>query len=77
MLNKIYYQDNIKEITDKLKYRKEEINVDVTKAVEKILKDIKEKGDVALKEYVEKFDGYKIKNMNEIIVSKEEIEKSA
>ena len=75
MLKKIFYQNNIKEITDKLNCRKEEINIDVLKTVENILKNIKENGDKALKEYVEKFDGYKIKDMQDIIVSEEEIEK--
>ena len=49
MLKKIFYQNNIKEITDKLNCRKEEINIDVLKTVENILKNIKEYCDKALK----------------------------
>lgn len=77
MLNKIYYKGNLNEITKKLKGRKEEINNDVTEAVENILKDIKTNGDSALKKYCKKFDGFEIQNMSDIIVSNEEIEAGA
>lgn len=74
MLRKINYNQNLDEITKKLNSRKEEINKDVTTAVEKILNDVKLKGDEALIKYAEKFDGYKIKNIKDIIVSEKELE---
>ncbi len=77
MLNKIYYEGNPKEIINKLNSRKEEISQDVTSAVEEILKDVKENGDSAVIKYAEKFDGFKIKNTKDMIVSKEEIEQGA
>ena len=77
MLNKIYYEGNPKEIINKLNSRKEEISQDVTTAVEEILKDVKENGDSAVIKYAEKFDGFKIKDTKDMIVSKEEIEQGA
>ena len=77
MLNKIYYEGNPKEIINKLNSRKEEISKDVTSAVEEILKDVKENGDSAIIKYTEKFDGFKIDNAKDMIVSKKEIEDGA
>ena len=77
MLEKIYYKKNTDEILNKLKGKKEEINTDVNLAVEEILKDIKENGNKALIKYAEKFDGFKIKSMDDIIVSEDEIEAGA
>lgn len=77
MLSKMYYNGNLKEITDKLNSRKDGINKDVNEIVEEILKDVKENGDEALIKYAEKFDGFRVRNIKDIIVSKEEIENGA
>ena len=74
MLNRMNYNENLKEITNMLNRRKESINKDVTDKVVEILEDIKENGDVAVRKYVEKFDGYKIARMEDIVVSKSEID---
>lgn len=77
MLEKIYYNKNINDILRKLKGRKEEISTDVNDIVEEIIKDVKQNGDKALIKYAEKFDGFKIKSIEDMIVSKEEIEAGA
>ena len=77
MLKKIYYKGDLIEITQKLKSRKEEISKDVIKTVEEILKDVKLNGDDALKKYTEKFDGFKVENIEDIIVSEKELEEGA
>jgi len=77
MLNKIYYQNNLKEITEKLSGRKDEMNQDVMETVENILKDIRKNGDNALKKYCQKLDGFEIQSMDDIIVTKKEIEDGA
>ena len=77
MLEKIYYKGNLNEVLNKLKRRKESINKDVNETVEEILKNIREQGDKALREYTERFDGFKINSVKDMIVSKEEIEKGA
>ena len=77
MLNKLYYKGNLKEITDKLNSRKEDISKDVTVAVEEILKDVKENGDNALIKYAKKFDGFIIENKEDMIVLDKEIEEGA
>lgn len=74
MLEKIYYNKNANAILKKLKGRKEKISTDVNDIVEEIIKDVKQNGDTALIKYVEKFDGFKIKSVEDMIVSKEEIE---
>lgn len=74
MLEKIFYNGDIKKITEILNGRKVNINRDVTSVVTDILNDIKENGDKALIKYTEKFDGFKIKNLKDIIVTKEEID---
>lgn len=76
MLKKFDYDGNLYELTKKLKRSKEDINKDVNETVEQILKDIKENGDKALIKYTEQFDGFKIKNLEDIIATKEEIEKA-
>ena len=48
MLRTINYNGNLNEIMKKLNSRKEEINKDVTTAVEEILNDVKINGDDAL-----------------------------
>lgn len=74
MLKKINYKQNLNEIMKKLNSRKEEINKDITRIVEEILNDVKLNGDEALIKYAEKFDGFKIKNIKDMIVSEEELE---
>lgn len=74
MLNKIYYEGNLELIIKKLNSRKENIGKQVTETVKEILEDVKQNGDKAVIKYAEKFDGFKINNINEIIVAKEEIE---
>jgi len=74
MLKKINYKGYLKEIIDVLNGRKDIINRDVTYVVEEILKDIKECGDTAVRKYLEKFDGFKVNKMADIVVSKKEID---
>ena len=74
MLKKINYKQNLNEIMKKLNSRKEEINKDITRIVEEILNDVKLNGDEAVIKYAEKFDGFKIKNIKDMIVSEEELE---
>ena len=76
MLDKNFYSGNIKSITMKLKNRKENTNKEVENIVSVILNDIKEKGDEALIKYCEKFDGFRIKNIDDIIATNEEIEEA-
>ena len=77
MLRKIKYNGNLNEIINNLDSRKQEINKDVINSVEEILNNIKLYGDDALIKYAEKFDGFKINNMQDIIVTEEEIEEGA
>jgi histidinol dehydrogenase len=77
MLNKIYYEGNSDILANKLSGRKEEVNKEVVDTVEKILEDIKVNGDKALIKYVNQFDGFKVNGINELIVTKEEIEEGA
>lgn len=77
MLKKIYYENNLDIIMNNLNGRKESINKEVNESVESILADVKKEGDMALIKYAEKFDGFKINNIDDIIVSKEEIEQGA
>ena len=74
MLNKIFYNNNLKEIINNLNNRKEEVNKDVTKTVEEILKDIKQNGDKAVIKYAKQFDGFSIDKMQNIKVTEEEIQ---
>ena len=74
MLRKIIYKNDSKVIVQKLNSRKEDINKDVTKAVDEILKDIKENGDKAVIKYAKQFDGFEIKKMEDIKVTKKEID---
>ena len=74
MLKEVYYEGNLNSIINNLNGRKESINKEVDEAVGKILEDVRANGDEALIKYAEKFDGFKVSNINDIIVSKEEIE---
>lgn len=77
MLKKIKYNNNLRNIMDNLNSRKEGINKEVDEIVEKILEDVKINGDDALIKYAEKFDGFIINNIKDIITTKEEIEDGA
>lgn len=76
MLSKIIYKNNMKEIINKLNSRKEDINKDVTKIVEDILKDIKQNGNEAVIKYVKKFDNFNVEKIEDIKVTEKEIEMS-
>ncbi len=57
-----------------LKKRAEGIDEDVLKSVRKILDDVRERGDRALREYTERFDGLRLRNLR---LSQEEIRRAA
>ena len=48
-------------------------NVKVQKFVDRTIADIKNKGDSSLVSYVNKYDGYKIKNVKDILVTTKQI----
>jgi histidinol dehydrogenase len=73
MLKVIDYKGNMDVISKNFSNRKEEISKQVNDAVLDIINDVKENGDKALMKYCEKFDGFKVNNANEFIVSKQEI----
>ena len=51
-------------------------NQDVLNTVEEIIRTIRSKGDKALIDYSIKFDGVKAKSMTDLMISREELEKS-
>lgn len=69
MLKVIKYDGDLKEIAKKLNNRKEEISIEVNNAVNDIIEDIRVHGNQALISYCEKFDGYQIRNEQDMIVS--------
>lgn len=69
MLKVINYDGDLKEIAKKLNNRKEEISIEVNNAVNDIIEDIRVHGNQALISYCEKFDGYQIRNEQDMIVS--------
>lgn len=77
MLKKMYYEGNLSNVINSLNGRKEEINKEVNESVEKIVNNVKDNGDKALIEYAKQFDRYTINNIEEIKVTKEEIEQGA
>lgn len=77
MLKKMYYEGNLSKVINSLNGRKEEINKEVNESVEKIVNNVKDNGDKALIEYAKQFDRYTINNIEEIKVTKEEIEQGA
>ena len=77
MLKKMYYEGNLSNVINSLNGRKEEINKEVNESVEKIVNNVKNNGDKALIEYAKQFDRYTINNIEEIKVTKEEIEQGA
>ncbi len=77
MLKKMYFEGNLSNVINNLNGRKEDINKEVNESVEKIVNNVKNNGDKALIEYAKQFDGYMINNIEEIKVTKEEIEQGA
>lgn len=77
MLKKMYYEGNLSNVINSLNGRKEEINKEVNESVEKIVNNVKNNGDKALIKYAKQFDRYTINDMEEIKVTKEEIEQGA
>lgn len=76
MLKIIDYKGNLEAIATKLDSRKESVNKEVNDAVLKIIDDINVSGNEALFEYCLKFDGYKINDETDLIVSDEEKEEA-
>lgn len=74
MIKVINYNGDLKDIAAKLENRKNDINIEVTEAVNNIINNIRTNGDNALKEYCLKLDGYKIENDSDLITSKAEKE---
>ena len=74
MLKTINYNGDLKEIANKLNNRKEEISEEVNNAVNGIIQDIRKNGNQALFDYCKKFDGYEIKDEQDLIVCDAEIE---
>ena len=68
---KIYDSSELAAALSRLK-RKAETDEMVTEAVKRIVRDVKERGDAALFEYTEKFDGFSL-NENNIRITKDEI----
>ena len=76
MLKIIDYKGNLEAVAAKLDSRKESVNKEVNDIVLKIIEDINMRGDEALYEYCLKFDGYKITDENDLIVSEAEKEEA-
>ena len=74
MLKTINYNGDLKEIANKLNNRKEEISEEVNNAVNGIIQDLRKTGNQALFDYCKKFDGYEIKDEQDLIVSDAEKE---
>ena len=52
------------------------MNVKVQNLVNRIITDIKDKGDSSLISYINKFDGYKVKNIEDILVTNNQIKEA-
>ena len=77
MLTKLIYgNSNLRKFINKIINKNKELNVSIENEVEKILQQVKRKGDKALLLYAKKFDKCKIKK-NEIKITKSEINKFA
>lgn len=72
MLKVINYDGNLETIATKLDNRKESVSKEVNDIVLKIIEDINTRGNEALYEYCLKFDGYKITQESDLVVSEEE-----
>jgi histidinol dehydrogenase len=55
--------------------KSQDLDIDVSESVAKIIHKVRKKGDKALVKYTQKFDGYEI-NASDLRISEEEIEKS-
>lgn len=77
MLKTFFLKGDSNDIVSKLNGRKENINKEVSEAVEVILEDVKKNGDKAIIKYAEKFDGFKVKNIKDIMATEKEIEDGA
>lgn len=77
MIDKLYFDNDLNKIFNQINKRKSISNTDIEKTVQCIVNDVMENGDDALKKYAKKFDGFEIKDMRDIMVSKEEIESGA
>ena len=76
MLKVINYDGNLEAIAAKLDNRKESVSNEVNEIVLKIIDDINKRGDEALFEYCLKFDGYKINDQKDLVVSESEKEEA-
>ena len=76
MLKVINYDGNLEAIAAKLDNRKESVSNEVNEIVLKIIDDINKRGDEALFEYCLKFDGYKINDEKDLVVSESEKEEA-
>lgn len=76
IINTIYGNTKVgKDFLKSLRNREESVHQEVTKQVEIILRDVKEKGDEALISYTNQFDSKNI-DIKNICVTKEEIDKA-
>ncbi|MEG0591722.1 MAG: histidinol dehydrogenase [Coprobacillus sp.] len=73
MLKVLDFKGNYEDIAVKFSTRKEDISKQVNDAVLDIIEDVKKNGDRALMKYCQKFDGFKIEDARELIVTKQEI----
>lgn len=76
MLKIVDYNGNLETVAAKLDSRKESVNKEVNDAVLKIIEDINTRGNEALFEYCLKFDGYKINDESDLVVSEAEKEEA-
>ena len=60
----------------KLIKKREKDDFEIDKVVEQIIKDVKNKSDNALIQLTEKFDGFNVKNIDELVVKNKEIQNS-
>ena len=72
MLKIVDYKGDLEAVATKLDSRKESVNKEVNDAVLKIIDDINDRGNEALFEYCLKFDGYKINDESDLIVTEAE-----
>lgn len=71
---KIYQlQGHIADISRKFSSRKDQISQKVNEDVMKIIYDVEKNGDKALLKYCRQFDGFEVDNLQNLIVSKQEI----
>lgn len=76
MLKVLEFTGDYSLLENKLHTRKEDISTEVNNAVTAIINDIKDRGDDALKEYCERFDGFCGKTKEDFLVSKQEIDEA-